>query len=81
MAEIRVGLGVLIQCDEIGLDADLAMDGMAEQIVLMAGLGTAPVDLDPGARLHERTVTAFLGLPEKPADRDIERRFVPAVST
>jgi hypothetical protein len=42
VSEARVGRGVLAQRDEVGLDAEVAGQRVAEQVVEMAGLGAAP---------------------------------------
>ena len=58
--------------DEIGLDDQIAGDRMAEQLVLVAGLGAAPFDEHALARRHEGAVAAFLETGEERGDRYIE---------
>jgi hypothetical protein len=71
MAEIGIGLGVLVQRDQIGLDAEFAMNGVAEQIVVVPGLGATTLDVDAGAGLDERAVAALFGLAKEASDAEM----------
>ena len=47
VAKPGVRHGVPLECDQVGLDPDLARERMPEQIVEVAGFGAAALDANP----------------------------------
>ena len=73
MLEHGVGLGFLGEGNEIRLDHDLARNRMAEQLILMAGLGAAPLDGHALAAAHIRAIPLLLVAGEERGERHVER--------
>ena len=73
MLEHGVGLGFLGKGDEIRLDHHLARDRMPEQLVLVAGLGAAPLDGHTLPCRNVRAIALLLVARKECRERHVER--------
>ena len=73
--EKREVIGLFGEFDHVGLNDDrsVAAAGVAQQPVLVAGAGAAPVDMQSFPRLDENGGAAFLETAEEGADGDGKR--------
>ncbi len=74
MLEADVGLGVVLQGDQEGLDGDVAVEQVAQQLVDVAHLGAAPLDHRALSGPRHRAVLPFLRRREQRGEGDRERR-------
>ena len=73
MLEAGVRNRIIAECDQIGLDHDIAAQRRAQKLVDMADLGPAPINRYPLARAHEAHIFALLHLREQLAHRYRQR--------